>query len=102
MAIYVTEHFKKRVEERYDTERDDKQGYIVNRFKEAQKSISRKKWFYKIKKVKRENGKMVYKMYDSDFIYIYSKSKWDYRLITFGIRGCQISRDFMNNLKLLK
>jgi len=55
MKIVVTEHFKERVEERYNGNSGDTLKKIVDRFKEIQNDIRKKKYFYSIREDCKEN-----------------------------------------------
>lgn len=85
MKIKITKHFKERVSERYFHNLDDKFKLrkIIERFKEVMKSISKKDSFCRIQ----DQQNWTFKLFDDDIAILFSKSQWEYTLITFWNRN---------------
>ena len=99
MKIRVTNHFKERVEERYKRNWWDTLEKIIERFKEIQRDISKKKHFYSMREDVKENWDIVLKVYDMDVCYVYTKKLDTFHLITFGNRKTHMTSIFQEMLK---
>lgn len=86
MRITITDHFKERVKERYDTNKDNPLWQVVDRFKVIQNNLRKKKKFYKIIKCKSNKWGIIFKLYDRDIVYYYAKFSGQFVLITFWRR----------------
>lgn len=99
MKIIITEHFKEKLEERYNDNSGDTLEKIVARFQEIQNDIRKKKYFYSIREDHQPNWDIVYKLYDMDVCYVYSKKWTCFFLITFWSRVSHMTSIFKEMLK---
>ncbi len=99
MKIIITKHFEERVKERYQRDYVDKLDCIIKRFKEAQESIRKKQFFFKITEKIWWLWHTTYKIYVEDLAYVYSKKNGEYTLITLWVRNTIKKSIFSETLK---